>query len=63
MNNLEKQAADYLNMMAAPISKEYEATITRNVGNDMVLFLYRDKLYDAFYKNDKLNTKSIRRVF
>lgn len=60
MKTLEKQAADYLNMMSAPLSQEYTAEITRTVGNDLLFFVYRKKCYSAFYKGEKLNTKSIR---
>jgi hypothetical protein len=57
----EKQIADYLNMMAAPISKEYTAEITRIYGNDLIFFVYRNKCYSAFLdKTGNVKTKSIR---
>ena len=56
----EKQVSDHLNMMAAPISKEYPATMTRIVGNDFALFKYRSRVYWATIDEKKsIATRSI----
>jgi hypothetical protein len=49
-----------MNMMAAPLSKNYGVEITRTIGVDMVMFVYRNKCYSAFHKNQRLDKKSIR---
>ena len=60
---LAEQAQEYLNMLDAPVSKEFTVEITRRIGKDMIMFVYRGKLYSAFYENGSLNKKSISRFF
>ena len=57
---LADQTADYMNMSFG-YQKSYGVEITRHIGNDMFMFVYRDKCYSAFHTNGKLNRKSIRK--
>jgi hypothetical protein len=39
----------------------YGVEITRYIGTDMFMFVYRGKCYSAFHNEGKLNRKSIRK--
>jgi hypothetical protein len=57
--SLADQTADYMNM-SFNYQNTYGVEITRRIGDDMFMFVYRGKCYSAFHKEDKLNKKSIR---
>ena len=56
--SLADQIADYMNI---GYTNSYGVEITRNIGTDMVMFVYRNKCYSAFHNNGKLDKKSIRK--
>ena len=47
--------------MSFGYQNSYGVEITRHIGNDMFMFVYRGKCYSAFHTNGKLNKKSIRK--
>lgn len=57
---LADQTADYMNM-SFEYKKPYGVEITKHIGIDMFMFVFRGKCYSAFHNGGKLNRKSIRK--